>query len=210
MTQNNTIVIGLTGSAGTGKSTVLGYMEGFYGAVVLECDAIGASLQKPGGMCYDDMKALFGEEDLLPSGEFDRAKIADKVFADPELLKKLNALVHPAVKKELEKQIKKEREEAGDQRKIIVIESAILVESGLKELCDRIWVVRADEKVRRERLKRDRGYSDKRIDDMMARQQDEAFFLINADLVIDNSSDDLFKTFGQVDRGIEDIWNSVR
>ena len=210
MMQNKTIVIGLTGAAGTGKSTVLGYMEGFYGASVLECDAIGASLQKPGGTCYDGMKALFGEEDLLPSGEFDRSKIADKVFADPDLLKKLNELIHPAVKRELEKQIRKEREEAGDQRKIIVIESAILVEAGLKELCDRIWVVRADEKVRRERLKRDRGYSEKRIDDMMARQQDEAFFLINADLVIDNSSDDLFKTFGQVDRGIEDIWNSVR
>ena len=210
MTQNNTIVIGLTGQAGSGKSTVMGYMEGFYGALVLECDRIGAELQRPGGACFEGMKELFGQEALLPSGELDRAGIAARVFADPELLSQVNALVHPAVRAEVEKQIEKARKEAEGARKLIVIESAILVEAGMRDLCDRLWVVRADEKVRRERLKRDRGYSDERIDDLLRRQQDDAFFLIQADVVIDNSSDDLFHTFGQVDRGIEDLWNSVQ
>lgn len=214
MTQNKLFVLGLTGGAGTGKSTVMGYLKDRYHALILECDAIAASLQQPGGSCYQGMIDLFGEETVLPDGRLDRPAIAAKLFADPDLIEKVNALIHPAVRDLIVQRLAKEglpEELSGDGPvKTAVIKSAILYKSELNTLCDEVWYIRADESVRRRRLKKSRGYDDGRIDRMMAAQKDEAFYRALADRVIDNTSEDLSLTFEQIDKGMKSIWNSVQ
>ena len=111
MTQSKKIkVLGITGGVGAGKSTVLDYLKRRYGARVLQCDEAAKILQEPGGSCYRPVAELFGEDVLGRDGRFDRGKIAAIVFTQEEFLEKLNAIVHPAVKKYVEKEIQKERD----------------------------------------------------------------------------------------------------
>ena len=99
------IVLGITGGVGAGKSTVLDYLKRRYGARVLQCDEAAKILQEPGGSCYRPVAELFGEDVLGRDGRFDRGKIAAIVFTQEEFLEKLNAIVHPAVKKYVEEEI---------------------------------------------------------------------------------------------------------
>lgn len=97
--QGSVRVLGLTGGVGAGKSTVLDYLERTYHARVLQLDLVARELQQPGASCYAPMIALLGRGIVREDGQLDRARIAKLVFANPELLRRLNDLVHPAVKR---------------------------------------------------------------------------------------------------------------
>ena len=88
-------------------------------------------------------------------------KIAGIVFSDGRMLRKLNAIVHPAVKKWVQNEILRIRE--NDPGQLIVIEAALLLEEHYDEICDEVWYIYTEEKVRRYRLQKDRGYSDEKI-----------------------------------------------
>ena len=142
--QTGVFVLGITGGVGAGKSTVLAYLHERFGALILECDRIGAQLQKKGSEVLRQIIDTFGEEYLTEDGELDRKKTAALVFADPEALSKLNAIVHPAVKED----ILSSPLLGGAGGGLLFIESAILYEAGLDELCDRIIIVDAPEDIR--------------------------------------------------------------
>ena len=120
-----------------------------------------------GGNCYAAIVELFGREILGEEGEIDRKKMGSRVFQDRELLKKLNAIVHPAVKAYIREAADRARTR-GD--KFLFLEAALLIEEKYDEICDELWYVYAGEAVRRERLKKSRGYSDEKIDGMLASQ----------------------------------------
>ena len=201
-TQKRIPVLGITGQVGAGKSTVLEYLEKTYGAAVLMLDALAASLQKKGGCCYGPMIELFGTQVVRGDGEFDRAKIAGMVFSDPPLLQKLNDIVHPAVRRAALEWI----EERGkcDAAPFLVLEAALLIEGDYGRICDEMWYVRADEAVRRERLRSSRGYSDKRIDDMFASQKSDKWYEKYCSYVIDNSKEGPQELYGQIDKGLKE------
>ena len=177
-------ILGITGGVGCGKSTVLHYLEEAYGAFLIECDQVAKDLQEPGEACWQPMIDLFGEQIAGQDQSIDRSAVAKMVFQNEDLRKKLNAIVHPAVKERVQQLI-----EAHADSPLIVIEAALLIEDGYKEICDELWYIYADEEIRASRLKASRGYSDEKIRDIMKSQNDDAVFRANCDYVIENNGD---------------------
>jgi len=132
--------IGLTGPIGCGKSTVAGWLAA-RGATVVDADAIARSVTLPGEPAHDAILGAFGPAVRAADGSLDRAALAAVVFADADRLRELEAIVHPAVRPRLLAQV--EAAEAGGTP-IVAIEAIKLVEGGLAELCDEVWLVTCD------------------------------------------------------------------
>ena len=181
------LVIGLTGGVGSGKSTVSQILEQEYGAFLIDTDSIGHEVKQPGREAYEPILELFGKEILDENGWIDKGKLAERVFVSEPLLQKLNDLTHPAVIREVERRILKKRQE-GDCS-YVVVETALLIESGLNRCCDVIWYVYAAEDIRRKRLRQSRGYSEERIQAVLDRQKTDDEFRQVADVVIENSGE---------------------
>lgn len=185
MKQSNTLrVIGITGGVGAGKSVVLNHLKEKYPCEILVADDIGNEVKIPGGRCYEAFIRLVGDDIVLEGGTIDRAKAAEKIFADDALLDEVNALIHPAVKDEVRERIAKAREEGAVD--FVFIEAALLIEAGYLPELDEIWYVCAGENLRANRLKQARGYSAERIRGIMEQQLTEEEFRKYADRVIVN------------------------
>lgn len=177
-------VIGITGGVGSGKSAVLTYLNTKYGAVICQLDDVAKKLQKKGTHCYQSIIEAFGEQILAPSGELDRKALGKIVFQNEEQLQKLNAIVHPEVKRVVQEEIAKREEELNP---LFVIEAALLPTAGYEKICDEMWYIYTEESVRRERLKCSRGYTEEEITNMMQSQPEEFVFRQLCDVVLDNS-----------------------
>ena len=191
-------VIGITGGVGAGKSTVLNLIKERCSCFVLMADEAAHEVKKKGQVCYRELVDLLGSEVLADDGEIDKDRMAKVIFAqgNEELLKKVNEMIHPRVKEYVLKSIDDHRA-AGDVD-YYFIEAALLIEDGYREICDELWYVYADEKVRADRLRRTRGYSDERIRGIMDKQNDDALFRKYCDRVIENN-DDIEATGKQID-----------
>jgi dephospho-CoA kinase len=119
-----TVVVGLTGGIGTGKSTVARWLAEL-GAVVIDADAIVHELQAPGTELLAEMTRAFGPDILQADGSLDREGLGKIVFADPEALRRLNALVHPRVGAEMFRRLAEARE-AGVP--LVVLDIPLLLE----------------------------------------------------------------------------------
>ena len=132
-------VIGITGSLGTGKSTVARMFMDF-GAKVLDADRIAHQQMLPGAVCFRPIVKTFGK-DILTAGRIDRKKVAARVFLDIKQLRKLEQIVHPAVRKVI---IAKIRQYKKNRRKsVMVIDIPLLFESKLNRYVDFTIVVKA-------------------------------------------------------------------
>lgn len=177
-------VIGITGGIGSGKSRVLAFLEEELHGVICQADDVARKLEQKGQACYKEIVACFGRDILEESGEIDRAKLAGIVFADTGKLQQLNEIVHPAVKAQICREIEEERQKG---TRAFFLEVALLLEDHYDLLCDEIWYIHTEERVRRERLKASRGYDDAKIDAILATQLSEEVFMAHADHVIENS-----------------------
>lgn len=179
-------VIGITGGVGSGKTEVLEYLAKNYECTVIQADEVAHLLMKPGKECYREVINLLGPDFTDETGEMDRSKVSSVVFRDPEVRKKVNGIVHPAVKKYITKSIEMERK---DETPYVFVEAALLIEDKYDEICDELWYIYADELVRRERLTETRGYTAHKIDEIMASQLTEDEFEEHCDFTIDNSGE---------------------
>ncbi|MCF2554960.1 dephospho-CoA kinase [Faecalicatena contorta] len=194
-------IIGITGGVGAGKTQILEYLNYKYGASICQTDAVAKKFQKKGGKCYDAIVEHFGKEILNEKEELDRERLADIVFSDPEELKVLNGIVHPAVREEIDRLI---RHEERKNTNLFIIESALLIEEHYEQVCDEIWYIYVEDSVRRNRLFYSRGYDAKKIDEIIAAQLPKEEFLKNCDRVIDNSG--VFaETILQMDKMVRDL-----
>ena len=178
-------VIGITGGVGSGKSEVLRYLKEAYGAWVCQMDETAKELQRSGTTCFRRIVEHFGERVVSAEGELDRAALSVIVFSDERELQALNEIVHPEVIRQVRGDIEEKRAQGLE---FYVVEAALLPDVG-RELCDELWYIYTEEKVRRERLKASRGYTDERITQMIASQPGEARFRSACTAVIDNSGD---------------------
>ena len=139
--------IGLTGPIGCGKSTVAGLLAE-RGALVVDADAAARAVTQPGSPGHDAVLAAFGPPVRAADGTLDRAALAAIVFRDPERLRELEAIVHPAVRSLLLEGLAALDRDRG---RVAVIEAIKLVEGGLADLCDEIWLVTCtpDDQLRR-------------------------------------------------------------
>ena len=140
--------IGLTGPIGCGKSTVAGWLAAA-GAAVVDADAVAREVTEPGEPALAAVLEAFGPSVRRPDGSLDRAALAAIVFADAADLQRLEAIVHPAVRPRLLARVEA-AEAAGAEA--VAIEAIRLVEGGLGELCDEIWLVTCNPADQRARL----------------------------------------------------------
>lgn len=182
------LILGITGGVGSGKSRILYNLSSVYGAYIVETDKLAHTLMEPGQPVYRAIVNAFGREILEPEAPYaiDRAKFAKIVFADKEKLEQLNALTHPAVKTWICRDIEEKRAQG---TKIYVIEAALLIQDGYKEICDEIWYIYVDEETRIKRLMRQRGYTEERCRAMFRSQEPESYYRKYADFTINNQLD---------------------
>ena len=179
-------IIGITGGIGCGKSEVLRYLESL-GAYVVEADKLAHRLMKKGSKTYNEIIECFGTDILGSEGEIDRPLFGKIVFGDEKALKKLDLIVHPAVKEYILEDIRLKKNDG--KCGYYVIEAALLIEDGYKEICDEIWYIYADVNTRLNRLVNGRGGNISAYKKVMEKQADEAYYRTNSDVIIDNSGD---------------------
>ncbi|WP_405359536.1 dephospho-CoA kinase [Kitasatospora sp. NBC_00085] len=173
--------IGLTGGIGAGKSEV-SRLFAAHGAVLVDSDVIAREVVAPGTDGLKAVVAEFGPQVLQADGSLDRPALGAIVFADPERLKALNAIVHPLVRAR-----SAELEAAAAPDAVVVHDVPLLAENGLAPLFDLVVVVDAEDDIRIDRLVRLRGMAEEEARARMAAQATRADRLAVADLVIDNS-----------------------
>ncbi len=147
--------VGLTGGIATGKSTVSKFFS-LLGIRVICADAIAHDLIEPGGKAFRMVVDRFGES-ILENGRISRKKLADIVFRDVKDLDDLNSIIHPLVREEIEA-IEKEysagkSEETHDkQGTVVIVEAALLVETGYYRRFDKLIVVHCSKETQIERI----------------------------------------------------------
>lgn len=193
-------VLGITGGVGAGKSTVLDYMAKMYHARVIQADQVGHLLMEPGQVCYYHIVEAFGSAILNGDQTINRSRLSDIVFQNSDKLKKLNQIVHPAVKEYIVKEVEEERRLL--RVPFVVIEAALLIEDHYDAFCDELWYVYTDDDVRRIRLKKSRGYSDEKVKQIIRNQMKDRVFREHCQFVVDNSSNIVENTYEQIDRGL--------
>ena len=175
------ILVGLTGGIGSGKSTVSELLSR-RGAVIVDADAITREVQLPGSPVLAELAEAFGPEVISADGSLDRAAVANIVFTDPDALKKLNAIVHPAVGRLMNERILAQRD--GD--KVVILDIPLLTENPREGLQGRV-VVDVPVETQVDRLVSHRGFSEDDARARIARQATRDERLAAADFVIDNS-----------------------
>ena len=180
------MIIGITGGVGCGKSAVISYLEENFGALVLLADDISKEVSEKDPKVLSKIRVLFRNDDALtPEGIMDRPKVAAIIFADAAKRMALDDIIHPAVDRAIRLAIERQTDE--DPDRLIVIESALLFEAGLDELCDKTVYIFATEETRLSRLLEKRGYSTEKSKAIMAKQLSEKEFRERCDITIDNN-----------------------
>jgi dephospho-CoA kinase len=179
------LLAGLTGGMGSGKTTV-GNLFKALGAYVLDADEICRSLVEPGKPAWQEIVDLLGNGIVKDDQTLDRRKIADIVFKDPEKKKALEAILHPRVMEEeqvLYKKILKEDPEA-----LVIIDAALLIESGNYRKVDKVIVIACDEETQLRRIMAKNMFSredaQRRLQQQMPLEEKIKF----ADFVLQNDS----------------------
>jgi dephospho-CoA kinase len=160
--------IGITGPIGCGKSTVAAWLRD-RGAFVIDADAVAREVSAPGEAAHDAILEVFGDG-VRTDGALDRAALARIVFRDPDALRRLEAIVHPYVRRRILQEL-----DAADASDVpaVVVEAIKLVDGGLAELCDEVWLVTCEPTVQRQRII-DRGASPDDADRRIAAQAELA------------------------------------
>lgn len=177
------ILIGLTGGIGSGKSEVSALLTQ-RGAIVIDADLIVRELQQPGQLAFIKIVEMFGSSVVAADGTLNRAVIAAEVFKDKQALQKLNDVVHPLVREEMNLRIESHR----NSDKVVVLDIPLLVENPRKGL-DGVLVIDLDSEIAISRLVEQRKMT---VDDARARvnaQSTREQRLAIANHVIDNSGD---------------------
>jgi dephospho-CoA kinase len=194
-------VIGLTGGIASGKSTVARLL-GERGAPIVDADQLARRVVEPGQPALDDIVKQFGRELLDESGALDRKKMAQLVFADAAKRRMLNAITHPRIALETQRELERLRASGAP---LTVYEAALLVENGVYHGLDGLIVVAVDEAHQRQRLRARDRLDDAEIDARLSSQAPLADKLAAATWVIDNNGS-LDDTRAQVDA----LWEKIR
>lgn len=145
--------IGLTGPIGCGKSTVARWLVEREGVELIDADVVARDVLGPGTPQVEAVYARFGEALRRSDGTLDRTALGRIVFTDPAELAALEAIVHPAVRPRILEALDAARERGA---RAVVVEAIKLVEGGLADMCDEVWLVACDPEVQAGRLA-DRG-----------------------------------------------------
>lgn len=193
--------IGLTGGIATGKSTVSNMLAA-HGVHIVDADIIARDVMNPGQPLLAAVANRFGPEFLLPEGGLDRRRMAEHIFNRPEEREALNAIVHPAIRAEIRRQV--DAAEAADPTGIVAADIPLLYESGLEGLYEKVAVVYVPRDMQLARLTLRDGLAPEQAESRLNAQLDIEEKKRRADFVIDNSGT-LEETQRQVE-GLLEQW----
>ncbi len=192
------LLVGLTGGIGSGKSTVSG-MLAERGAEVIDADHIAREVVMPCTPAWCKIRDHFGPGVLYPDGSIDRQALADIVFGDPGKLALLNEITHPAIFERIAERL----EAAHDRDAIVVLDAALLIETGLAQRVDVLLVAHSPKEVQVERLAA-KGMASSQAKARIAAQLAPEERLARADLVIDNTG-----SLEDLGRQVDDVWREL-
>lgn len=179
-------VIGLTGNIACGKSTVSDMLKEL-GAYIIDADIVAREVVEQGKPAWAMIKEEFGEEYIGEDGELNRKKLGQLVFGDPKALDQLNKIIHPIIVQTIEEELHKLCVEGTHEA--VVIDAALLIETGCHRLVDQIWLVTLPYEIQLMRLIRRDGLTEKearqRIESQMPQEKKAQY----ADVIVDNSRD---------------------
>lgn len=181
-TQQQTLVkftVALTGGIGSGKSTVADLFKG-HGVTVIDADVVSRALTAPGGAAIPEVAATFGQKVIAPDGGLDRAAVRRMVFAEPEKRRRLEAILHPRIRDEVQRR----RDAATGPYCMIVI--PLLIETGRQYRADRVLVVDVSESIQIARVEARSGLGRDEIQRIIASQATRGERRAAADDLIDN------------------------
>jgi dephospho-CoA kinase len=173
-------VIGVTGNIACGKSLVMSCLAEL-GAETIDADRVYHRLIEPHAPLWFAVRERFGRAVVRDDQQIDRAALGRIVFSDPRALADLDALTHPAIVAEIRSMI------ARSTADVIAVDAVKLIESGLDQDCDAVWLVICDPRIAIERLMRRNGLSHDDASARVAAQPSLAPKRARADVIIDNS-----------------------
>ncbi len=174
--------VGLTGGIGSGKSTVADLFAEL-GVPVVDADQAARIVVQPGSPALHEIAQFFGPQALLPDGSLDRAAMRRRVFADPRERQRLEAITHPRIQEEVQRQL------AAAEGEYAILVSPLLLETAQRKLTDRILVVDVPEELQIARTAGRDGGSRQQVQNIINAQSKRSERLKQADDVIDNSKD---------------------
>ena len=197
MTQKRIRVIGLTGGIASGKSSVARFFED-RGVPVIDADQLARVAVAPGSPAIERITAIFGNEILAADGSLDRKRLGALVFASSDKRHQLEDILHPEIRRLAEDRI---ANACADGHRLLVYMAPLLIEAGVTDRVDEIWVVTVSPDVQLERLMQRDGISRAEALGMIVSQMPLADKKLYGKVVIDNSG-----TREQTQRVLEEIW----
>jgi dephospho-CoA kinase len=194
-------VIGLTGGIGSGKSTVSQFLAEL-GAVIIDTDKVGHEAFKPDTELWQQVVAAFGKRILKPSGKIDRKRLGETVFGNPELLSRLNEIMHPRMYDVVKTQIEDYQQQGAE---VVVLEATLLIEANWTLLVDEIWVTVASEATTLKRLKKRSQMSGQEALARIRSQLPSEERIRYADVVIDTEC-----SLSEVKARVKKLWDKLR
>ncbi|ANU11380.1 dephospho-CoA kinase [Planococcus antarcticus DSM 14505] len=196
------MIIGLTGSIASGKSTVSGMLKS-WGYPIVDADLVARLVVEPSSETLEQITEAFGSDVIKEDGTMDRAKVGEIIFNDPASRKILNDIIHPAIRQEM---LRQRQELLAQGFKTIIMDIPLLFESRLQHLVDNILVVSVTEENQFARLVERNGFTEKEAKARIASQLPMSVKEDGADAVIYNNGT-LDETKWQLNR-ILDNWHA--
>ncbi len=179
----HTIVVGLTGQTGAGKTTVSRIFTE-HDFMPIDADQVSREVVQPGMPCLNEIFDYFGECVRNPDGTLNRKVLAKIVFTDKRRLESLNSICYPFITEEIFRQI---NDFAAQGKRYILLDAPTLFESRASDFCDMIISVVASPEIRCARIMTRDAMTEQAARERMDSQLDEAFFIQHSDYVIHNN-----------------------
>ncbi|AEJ25719.1 dephospho-CoA kinase [Streptococcus equi subsp. zooepidemicus] len=192
-------IIGITGGIASGKSTAVALIRQA-GYQVIDADQVVHELQAKGGRLYQVLLETFGQDILLPSGELDRPKLAELLFAHADSMAKSSQQQNAIIREALAKQ----KEELSQTEAIFFMDLPLLVELGYQDWFDAIWLLYVDEETQLKRLMKRNQLTELAAKQRIASQLPMSQKKVYADVVIDNNGD-LQALEAQISKALQDL-----
>jgi dephospho-CoA kinase len=194
------LLVGLTGGIASGKSSVSA-MLAERGAEIVDADLIARQVVMPGEPAWQKILDHFGRGVLTEDGQVDRKKLADLVFADQAKLTLLNEITHPDIFARVAERLEHNR----DREVVVVLDAALLIETGLADRVDVVVVVDAGDEEEQVRRLTAKGFDERDARARMAAQLPAEAQLARADLVIRNDG-----TFEELTARVDEVWDELQ
>lgn len=192
-------VIGITGSSGSGKSTVTKILSEEIKAKTINADQVVKQLQQKGTKYYEEIVETFGLEIIQEDSSLNRKKLAEKIFQDKEKKEKLDELTFKYVVEEIKKQVEDSKEE------YIIIDAPLLIESKLNEICNIVIAVISEKEAQIKRVCRRDNIEKNEAKLRLEAQKDNEFYKKNADYIVENNGGKIDALLGRIRELVQEL-----